>query len=444
MAKKPSNPQTEPAIYNIKAVVTQTGLNPATIRAWERRYGLPQPERTEGGHRQYSQHDIDILKWLISQQEEGMSISHAVELWQSLVAEGHDPLQTMAMSDSVAASSAVPAFGEQIGELRAAWIDACLQFDRKTAEMVLTHAFSIFPPEVVCIELLQKGLVEVGNGWHEGEVTVQQEHFTTTLSEQRLEILIAAVPPPTRTERIVISAAPGERHTFGDHVLTYLLRRQGWDVIYLGADVPVEDFGPTIDNLQPQLVIVSAQLFHTAAAVKDMAQSTDALLAYGGRIFNLIPKMREYIPGFFLGESYEEAVETAAKLLTSRPEEPEALAQDRVHLEAHKQYVERRSLIASHVWDTFIGSNRSTRHLEAINEDISLTISAALKLGDIDLLGTDISWVEELLLGYHLASDYIKEYMVAYYQAAEFHLGEKTMIVVDWLDKLVAGFASTR
>ena len=55
-------------VYNLKAVVKETGLNPATLRAWERRYGMPQPQRTEGGHSQYCQHDIDTLQWMIARQ----------------------------------------------------------------------------------------------------------------------------------------------------------------------------------------------------------------------------------------------------------------------------------------------------------------------------------------------------------------------------------------
>ena len=50
--------------YNLKAVVRETGLKPDTVRVWERRYGLPQPERTAGGHRLYSQQDISILIYL--------------------------------------------------------------------------------------------------------------------------------------------------------------------------------------------------------------------------------------------------------------------------------------------------------------------------------------------------------------------------------------------
>ena len=78
--------------FNMKAVVRETGIRPDTLRAWERRYDLPAPERTEGGHRIYSQRDVDTLKWLMARQEEGLSISHAVELFKRLEAEGQDPL----------------------------------------------------------------------------------------------------------------------------------------------------------------------------------------------------------------------------------------------------------------------------------------------------------------------------------------------------------------
>lgn len=70
--------------FNMKVVVHETGLKPDTLRAWERRYGVPNPQRTSGGHRLYSQYEIDMLKWLVARQTEGMSISHAVELWQQL------------------------------------------------------------------------------------------------------------------------------------------------------------------------------------------------------------------------------------------------------------------------------------------------------------------------------------------------------------------------
>ncbi|MEN9937152.1 MAG: hypothetical protein RLZZ387_3731, partial [Chloroflexota bacterium] len=64
--------------YNIKAVVQQTQVNVSTLRAWEQRYGVPQPKRSDHGHRLYSQRDVEIIKWLRQCTEEGLAISQAV------------------------------------------------------------------------------------------------------------------------------------------------------------------------------------------------------------------------------------------------------------------------------------------------------------------------------------------------------------------------------
>ena len=69
-------------IYNLKAVMNEVGLSASTLRAWELRYGLPKPHRTAGGHRLYSRQDIEMLKWLVERQKEGLSISQAVEMWK--------------------------------------------------------------------------------------------------------------------------------------------------------------------------------------------------------------------------------------------------------------------------------------------------------------------------------------------------------------------------
>ena len=82
---------TTPA-FNLKVVLKETGLAADTLRAWERRYGLPVPQRSAGGHRLYSQRDIETIKWLMKRQEDGLSISRAVDLWNEQIASGTDPL----------------------------------------------------------------------------------------------------------------------------------------------------------------------------------------------------------------------------------------------------------------------------------------------------------------------------------------------------------------
>ncbi len=427
--------------YNLRAVVTQTGLNPATIRAWERRYGLPSPERTDGGHRQYSQRDIDTLKWLIARQDEGISISHAIQMWRAFVERGEDPLLGLVGEPAVSQPEIVSSLaGSQIAEMRQAWIDACLDFDRVTAEQVLASAFAQYNPETVCIEVLLKGISEIGRGWYDGRITIQQEHFASALSVQRLDMLIAAAAPPTRKERIVVATAPHDYHVLSPLLITYLLRRRGWDVVYLGANVPADEMEDTILQLQPSLVIISAQLLQTAASLKDIAvllHEHEVPMAFGGSIFNHMPDVCRLIPGHYLGGSLEEAVCNAAEL-AGRSSAADKLWSDPA--EAYEgtllQFQVRRAAIESHVWEVFIRNNQPKKDLADINKDIAGTIEAALILGDINLLPKDINYIEYLLMGYRLPSFVIGAYIAAYYEAAQMYLGEECSAIVDWLAKL--------
>src|SRR5215212_6968819 len=172
---------TTPA-FNLKVVLKETGITADTLRAWERRYGLPVPKRTAGGHRLYSQRDIETIKWLIKRQAEGLSISRAVDSWNEQLASGADPLAGSTPSTFISASGAPAqsqALDTTLAALRAHWIEACLNFSESNAEQTLNLAFSLFPVEAVCVEILQKGLSEIGDLWYENDASVQQEHFAS-------------------------------------------------------------------------------------------------------------------------------------------------------------------------------------------------------------------------------------------------------------------------
>ncbi len=432
-------PQRQSHTYNIKAVVKQTGLNPATIRAWERRYGFPKPQRTGGGHRQYSQRDIDTLKWLAARQDEGISISHAVELWQDTVRQGLDPLDTAQTDDKQPEIFASPISGTKLDDIRHAWIDRCLDFDREAAEQILSRALALFSPETVCIEILQKGLAQVGMDWYDGKISIQQEHFVSALSIQRLEMLIAAAPAPSRPERVMVATAPNDYHVFSPLLLAYLLRRRGWDVIYLGADVPAVELESTIDQVQPGLVIISAQLLHTAANLKDLAHSLtnkETAIAFGGLTFNHNPSLRTLIPGHFLGETITEAVQNASVILSAPGQIAGVSVPDNEYLFMLNHFIEKRSLIEAHIWHSMLSSNHNTKDLTGVNDVVSETIQAVLRLGKIDLLQPSIQWLSYQLVGYRLDASWIQGFIDAYYQAVVLHLGESGRPLSNWLSQL--------
>ena len=429
-------------IYNLKAVVMETGLKPPTIRAWERRYGMPTPQRTSGGHRLYSQHDIDALKWLIARQGEGIAISHAVELWKKLEAQGEDPLsqqEPLLSSEPSPIITAAP--GMEIDELRQEWVTACLAFDRLTAEQVLARAFALFPPEVVSVELLQAGLSEVGELWYEGAASVQQEHFTSAMSVQRMEMLIAAAPPPLRPERIIVASAQDDYHVFSPLLLTYLLRRRGWDVLYLGADVPTAELEKTVKQTKPQVLIVSAQLLATAASLIDITSilsEYDLSIGYGGLIFNTMPQLQEYIPAQFLGTTIEGAVPVIEQMAQKQPPLPQIKKAATGRKQAIVEFSQRCPLIESNIWSSFAAAGKATDQLAEMNLEMAGIINAALKFGDSSILSNDIAWIHYLMTSYRLSKEEVQEYVDAYYQAARVHLGGSTQIIVDWLGELAS------
>ena len=131
-------PLSKNPIYNLKAVLKETGLKADVLRAWERRYGLPAPERTQGGHRLYSQLDIETIKWLIARQNDGFSISRAVEHWRELEASSRDPFADYPQTD-VSDSLAFSGSPTSLEALRAEWLKACLAFNETSAEQALNR-----------------------------------------------------------------------------------------------------------------------------------------------------------------------------------------------------------------------------------------------------------------------------------------------------------------
>jgi DNA-binding transcriptional MerR regulator len=431
--------------FNLKAVLQETGLKADTLRAWERRYGLPRPERTAGGHRLYSQRDIDTIKWLAARQGEGMRISQAVDLWHNLETDRQDPLQVMEFTTSGAAPAPISLpEGETMAELRQAWASACLAFDEPKVNQVQALAYALFPVEAVCLELLQKGLAELGQGWYRGEVTVQQEHFASEMVVRRLEALVAATPPSTRPERILIACPPQEEHTVSALLLTLLLRRRGWDVLYLGANVPVGRLEEAIATVGPKLVILPAQQLHTAATTLPMGRLLQAQgipLAFGGRVFNLLPELRTRIPGHFLGESLDVTPQMVREILPAPPPLPPVQSASHAYQQALAHYRERQALIEAQMWQTMKPDGIRLDHLNIANTHLELNLKAALALGELDLLKADVDWVAGLVSHHRLPGNLVPRYLNAYHQAAETHLDERGAPVITYLAQLSRGKA---
>lgn len=434
-------------LFNLMAVVTETGLKPDTLRAWERRYGIPAPKRTPGGHRLYSQNDIDQLHWLIARQEEGLSISRAVEMWERLHDAGGAPAAVPTQRPFGSLSPRLQPVSLEHDDtqrgVREQWIDACLRFDEQAAEQALAQGFALFTPEMVCLEVIQKGLATIGEGWYKGRVTVQQEHFASSLALRRLQAMLVATPPPARNGRILIGCPPEEEHTFVPLLLSLLLRRRGWDTVYLGANVPLVSLEATVAATRPHLVVLIAQQLATASGLLEMSEvlfKERIPLAFGGLIFNRLPDLQKVIPGHFLGPRTDTAIAAIEQVMMARYARPALLATPTAYREALVHYRALQSQVEAEVWRLMQGHAIPPRMLAAANHNFGRNVAAALALGSMDYVSVDLEWLEGLLINHvGMPSERVGEYLEAWLQAARTVLDERAALLTQWLAALASG-----
>lgn len=418
--------------FNLKAVIKETGLSAATLRAWERRYGLPKPGRTPGGHRLYSQRDIEIIKWLMTRQAEGLSISRAVNLWNKQLSSGSDPLAAAASESFVS----VAATGVNQETLRQDWITACFRYDTVLADQILNKAFAASSVEIACTEILLRGLQEIGELWHRGIASVQQEHFALGIAMRRVKALTSAAPPPSRPETIITACPTDEQHTFPLALLTLFLRRRGWHVIPLGANVPTEHMEETIQATKPRLVILAAQTLTTAVTLREMTRflnERQITAAFGGKVFNTISMLHTRIPAHFLGNTIELSLPIIERLIVNAFPAPAEKPVRQEIGELASAYDLNRLRIEDALQRELQSSENTINYLYTANHFIGNLISAALHLGDINYATTDIAWLTSLLIQRKVSITHLPEFLQRYVSATEKVMGESSQPISEWL-----------
>lgn len=314
-------------LYNIKAVVQATGISPSTLRAWERRYQVCQPRRTDSGYRLYSDRDVAMIRWLKAQVEAGMTISQAVSWLDRLAAEGNG-LESVVLP-SAGGSQAAPPGGVPMrlpsvrdsNGLAHDLLHSLTRFDELGAEQVLTEALALYPLETVGEEVMAPALVEIGERWHQGALSVTIEHYATNFLLQRLAVVLRSINMPQRGPLVWVACAPTEQHEVGSLLLVIYLRRAGYWARYIGKDIPIADFVREAERAQPALVLLSActreaasELARLAAALQQVKPRAP-LIGYGGRIFCKEPEWRAEINGLYMGDNAYEATLNASRLL---------------------------------------------------------------------------------------------------------------------------------
>ncbi|MGM0845990.1 MAG: MerR family transcriptional regulator [Bacillota bacterium] len=284
--------------YNIKAISNMLGIQPGTLRAWERRYKMIAPVRNESGHRLYSDEHLHILKWLVSKVEQGFTISQAVSLLdkQDLTEETNDESQT----------------GNRLHDLSEELLQALLEFDETKAHQLMNRAFSMYTIDKVVIDVLGTLLVRIGDLWEHNKITTAHEHFATAVLRTRISTLMQTFPHNGLLPKVVTVCGPGEHHELGLLMFTLYVRRKGFEVIYLGSSIKEEDMEVVIDIVQPRFLFLSCtmreNLDQTLGVVDELQQAKEFLhVGIGGLAVNSLPlRLKEKYKENLVGSSKEE------------------------------------------------------------------------------------------------------------------------------------------
>src|SRR6266545_3045543 len=291
-------------LFNTAAVVQRTGVPAVTFRAWERRYGSPKPRRTSGGQRLYSDRDIQAIRWLSEQTAHGVAISRAVEMLRLGYAQPRP--SRPARSDD----------GRTFEALQAELGEALLVVDSDRAESVLAEAFALFSVEDVCLQVLQPMLIDIGERWHAGEVSVAEEHYASSFVRGRVFGLLHAYQTPDGAGPLVFTAcASDEWHELGVLLVSVFLARRGAAVRYLGPNLPLDALAAIVARHHPAAVVLSAQSAETARNLRPAAGLLDGppprpLLFFGGQAFNVDARLRFRTPGTYVGPDAAAAATT--------------------------------------------------------------------------------------------------------------------------------------
>ena len=236
-----AHPQQNLERVRIGELSRRTGVQADTIRAWERRYGLVEPQRTSKGYRLYSSADEDVIRAM-----------------RELTARGVAAAEAAALARRGAEAAPVPSSGALDPAAQARRLRRALEaFDEEEANAILDECLAGLSLARVVEDVIPAAMAEIGSRWQDGQATVAQEHFASSVVRGRL-LGLARGWGAGAGPLALLACLPGELHDLGLIAFGLSLRQRGWRIAYLGADTPLDTLDDAVDRLRPRVVVLSA------------------------------------------------------------------------------------------------------------------------------------------------------------------------------------------
>lgn len=255
--------------YRIKAVSHMTGIRPELLRMWERRYRLFTPHRSGNRYREYNDEDVQLLRYLRQQIDQGRSIGE-------LAAQGRDVL----LLQLAAAAPALPQTSVPSPSLADAFVDAIQTLDTQHLARHLAELTALIPFTTFLTTILPQAMHRAGEQCAAGNTPTVCIHLATMLVKQRLLAMLQATAPTTPEAPVLLCACPpGESHELGLLSFAYLMQCDGWHIAYLGSNLTPSLLLQGCQRLRPGLVALSFTHEAATSAMQEALHDIDTTIA---------------------------------------------------------------------------------------------------------------------------------------------------------------------
>ncbi len=217
--------------YSIRDLQQLSNVKTHTIRVWEQRYNLLQPERTDTNIRYYDDEQLKKLLNVSVLMNNGMKISKISKLNNKEIADEIEKLLSNAIQ-----------FDNKTEALLNQCIIAATSFDEALFEKIINGCIHRDGLIETYKNVVYPLLMRIGQLWTSNEMLPAQEHFISNLLEKKLYAAIDALPLPVDADQTwILFLREPEEHVLGLLLTYYILKKHGKKVVYLGRRVPVEN-----------------------------------------------------------------------------------------------------------------------------------------------------------------------------------------------------------
>lgn len=233
------------AQYPIRTVSTLTGVNPVTLRAWERRYGLIKPARTPKGHRLYSQRQIERIQRTLELLQQGISIGQ--------VRQFIEPAERGPAVGEIEPPDPWQQYSERMWR-------AIERFDDAALDRVYHEVLSLYPVDLATNRLIVPLVRKLGEAWCKSEAGIAQEHFFMVFLRNELGARFHHLSRWPDGPRLLLACIPGEFHEIGMLLFGLAALAQGYRILLLGANMPLEELPVVAHKADVAAVVLSASM----------------------------------------------------------------------------------------------------------------------------------------------------------------------------------------